>query len=111
MADLRVPFTLAQEAFGVDGTLTNPGGDPVDVTVVWVAPLDAEAPGGADFKRVAPKRLMSISRAEVSEIQLNAVIDAPEEEGGADRRWQVASFDRVEYDNVTVLVRDITGLS
>lgn len=110
MADLRVPFTLAQEAFGVDGTFTNPGGDPVDVTVVWVAPLDAEAPGGADFKRVAPKRLMSISRAEVSEIQLKAVVDVPEEEGGAARQWQVDGFDRVEYDNFTVLVRDITGL-
>lgn len=111
MADLRVPFTLAQAAFGVDGTCTNPGGDPADVTIVWVAPLDAEAPGGGDFKRVAPKRLMSISRAEVAEVLLKAVIDVPEEEGGPERRWQVDGFERVEYDNVTVLVRDITGMA
>lgn len=111
MADLRVPFTLAQAAFGVDGTFTNPGGDPVDVTVVWVAPLDAEAPAGGDLKRVAPKRLMSISKAEVGEVLLKAVVDAPEEEGGPARRWQVDGFDRVEYDNWTVLVRDITGMA
>jgi len=111
MADLRVPFTLAQEAFGVDGTLTNPGGDPADVTVVWVAPLDGEAPGTADLKRVAPKRLVSISKAEVDDLALKAVLEAPEEDGGDARRWQVDGFERVEYDNWTVMVRDITGMA
>lgn len=111
MADLRVPFTLAQEAFGVDGTFTNPGGDPVDVTVVWVAPLDDSAPAGRDFKKVAPKRLASLSKAEVEEVQLKGVLEAPEHEDGATQSWQVDGFERVEYDHVTVLLRPLAGLT
>jgi hypothetical protein len=114
MSDARVPMTAIASAFGVPITVMRPEPDapaPVATTGIWIpesrdgayAPVE-ERPFGRDRQRREPRRLMGISRDVVSEIPRASLVDAPEVNGGPVLKWLVDAIDRVDVDEIRVLL-------
>lgn len=109
--DLRVPFAVCQEAFGVPGTVTRPAPDntPISTDVVWVAPAALEAPQGGEFQRKTASRVLAIAKADVPTVPRGTLVEAAEAAGGAVLTWHVDETERIDADHVRVKVRPVTG--
>lgn len=111
-ADVRVPFGLLMEAFGVDATVTIPGGDPIATAGVWILPSTPEFPSneelgggyGGNFQRREPKRVLALSRDAVPTVPRGTDVIAPERAGDAPRAWMVDALEHVDADHTRVLV-------
>lgn len=109
MADLRVPFTVLQDAFGRPATVTRPAPDdtPVQTDIVWMTPATEDVPGGP-YQRRDPIRALSVSRADVPTIPRNTVVQVAEQDGADVRTWRVDATERVEADHVRVIVLPVS---
>lgn len=90
-SDLRVPLGPVFSAFGVPATVIRPAPDdlPIEATGVW-HPLPAmEGPGGLDFQRRGPQRVMAFQRSEVPTLPTGSTVLAPETLDGVARTWRV----------------------
>lgn len=104
--DLRVPFTVCQEAFGLPATVRRPSphNAPIQTDVVWLTPLTQEMPTGGSFGRRTSIRSMGISRADVPAVPRETRIEAAEIDGGPVKRWKVDEIELSEADHVRVIV-------
>lgn len=100
-------LSINQAVHGVAATVTRPAPDnaPIETTGIWqVAPLEEQQPFGTDFRRVEPRRVMVLSRADVPTIPRGTVIVAPETLDGVDKTWKVDGLDRTEGDHWRAIV-------
>lgn len=91
---------------GVPATVTRPFPDetPIVTRGIWLTPITENAPGGTDFQRREPYRVMALSRAEIPTIPRGSLIDAPEKSGDATQTWRVDGYERQEADQHRVVV-------
>ena len=91
---------------GVPITVSRPTLDEVPVATrgIWVLPQTDGMPGGNDFQRHEPVRVMAISRDAISSVPRGTVILAPERAGTFERQWRVEGVDRIEADHVRVVL-------
>lgn len=108
--DLRVPFDICQDAFGVPGSVTRPApdDDPIDTVLVWSAPAPIDTPAQADYTRRAARRIIGISLDDVPTVPTETIIVAPEALGGDIQTWKVDAIDRLEFDHVRAIVRRVS---
>lgn len=80
---------------GVAATVTRPAPDatPVETTAIWLTPKE-DQPGGSDFARLDPKRVMAIPRSALSTMPRGTTILASEADGGTAKTWHRESLDR-----------------
>lgn len=106
MSDVRVPLSVALDAFGVDVTVTRPGQPSITTRGIWDAsPPEEERPFGTDFQRRVARQVMALPREGLTELERGTVIAAPEYEGGPTKTWKIDGFSqRVEYDCWRVIV-------
>jgi hypothetical protein len=104
--DLRVPMDPILAAFGVPATVIRPAPDdaPIETTLVWTAPFQADVPGGSAFQRTDPQRFASFDATLVPLLRRDTRVQAPELLGGTVRHWRVDGIDRVEADLVVVVM-------
>ncbi len=110
---MEVPFDPIFAAFGVPGTVTVEGADPIETTVVWITPSTPDVPSGtadrgsdmrAGFTRKEPRRVLVVRRDEVPALPRGAQIEAPERAGGTVRTWVVDGNAGHEADHIRVFV-------
>lgn len=89
MSDLRPSLTEALDAFGVDATVTPPGGEAMTTRAIWLSPLEDDQPVGLDFKRREPRRVLAVPRSDVASAPRGTIITAPEALGGVTKTWRV----------------------
>jgi len=77
---------------------------PIVTRGIWVLPQTESLPGGTDFQRHEPVRVLAISRDAISSVPRGTVILAPERAGTLDRSWRVEGVDRMEADHVRVVL-------
>lgn len=94
------------DAFGVSGTVTLEGEVPADVTVVWLPPTTEDLPVGAEFDRAGLIRVLAVSRDEVPQLPVGALVVAPEFADGPLKAWRVDGYVRgdSEHHRVTVVL-------
>ncbi len=103
--DARVPFSVAQAAFGVSATVTLPGEEPIaDVTVVWLPPVAVDVPSGLEVQRMEMRRMVSLPADVVPLVPVDTVIVAPERDGDADATWRVDGPVYKDTDHTRVYV-------
>lgn len=103
--DERVPFSEIQAAFGLVAQVTRPGDTAAtETTIVWLPASPELQPGGMDFQGASSKRVMGISKADLTSVPDGTAIEAPEEEGGEVMSWTVDGQERAEYDSWRVMV-------
>lgn len=103
--DLRaLVLELNLAAHGVSATVTVDGQDPIETTGIWLTPLTEEFPASTAFQRREPRRVMALSRAEVSLVPRGTLIQAALKSGDASQRWRVEGPERIEADHVRVWV-------
>lgn len=106
MADFRVPFALAMDAFGVDLVVTPPEGIPVPTRGVWDAsPPVEEQPFGTDLYRREPRRVICLPRNVLTAVPRGSVIVAPEDAAGEPKTWTTDGPALTEYDCWRVIVK------
>lgn len=105
-ADLRVPFTVCQDAFGLPGVVTRPAPQdtPIATTVVWVFPTTQDEPPSAEFHRRDSMRVVAVKRADVPTLPRGTRIEAPAVLGGTSLTWTVERIDLSESDVIRALV-------
>ena len=91
-------------AFGVEGTVTPVGGDPVETTVVWLPVSMEDVPGGMPTRRREAIRMLGVSKADVPNLPRGSLVEAPEVAGGASRTWEVDAADTTDVDEIRVIV-------
>lgn len=95
--------------FGVHGvlaTVTRPAPDnvPIETLGIWLQPVAENFPGGMDFQRREPQRVMALRTDEVPTVPRGTIITAPEKRGDAVQAWRVDGIDRYDADHVRVVV-------
>lgn len=105
--DLGSLRLLARDAsmsvMGVDATVTVPGGVAVEARAVWVQPLSELGPGN-DLSRRNTRRVLMFSRSVVSDVPRGSEIVAAEYEGAPVYTWIADGIDRMDADEVRVIV-------
>lgn len=104
MGDIRVRPPALFRAFGVDATVTRPGQDAIDTSVVWVNQTTDGVPLGAALQMADPKRLLVVRRDHVPTLPLGTVIQAPEIDGDDIKVWKVDTIVHYEPDLIRALV-------
>jgi len=101
---LALDLNLA--AHGVDMVVTLPGAAGIETRGIWVTTIAEDMPGGGDFQRREPRRVMALSRADVATVPRGTVIYGPEKGGDEEepRYWRVDGTERVEADHTRVIV-------
>jgi hypothetical protein len=99
--DYRPSLVAALDCFGLAATVTRPSPDdvPIETSAIWLPSSYLEEPLGAEFGRVAAKRAMALSRADVPTLPLNTEIQAPEQLGGTVLRWRVDGYAGQHHDH------------
>jgi hypothetical protein len=80
---------------GVDATVTRPQPDDTPITTrgVWSGPLDEGQPFGTDYRKVAPRKVLVLSKAAVPTVPRGTRIVAAEAPGGSAKTWQEDGHD------------------
>jgi hypothetical protein len=104
LSSLRALVLEANVAFhGMPVTVTVPGGDPVETSVIWLTPETEAVPGAQDFRRKEASQVLVLRRADVPLVPRKTIVEgAPH--AGVSRRWMVDGTDRVEVDRVYVVL-------
>lgn len=104
--DLRVPFALIQDPFGVPASVTRPAPDdtPLTATVVWMNPSTIGHPDGSAFQRREPIHVVSIARSEVPSLPRGTRLVAPLLLGGPSETWVVDEMVMQDADTWSALV-------
>ncbi len=102
--DFRPDFEAEQSVFGVDATVTPPGGDPTETKVVWLPPTTVELPAGEAFRRVEARRVVAVSKSEIPELPRGTIVAAPLVEGGDVGSWKVDEVQRIYEDHYRATV-------
>ena len=91
--------------FGVPATVTRPDDEtPIATTVLWLTHEPYSVPGGVDFQRQEPQRVMAVRRDEVLTVPRGTRITAPATPGDDDAGWIVDGLERQEADHNRVFV-------
>lgn len=102
--DLRPTLDSALDAFGVDATVTAPGGSPVATRVIWLPPTTIESPPGSAFRRVESKRVVALPASAVPSTPRGTIVSAPELPGGPVANWRVDEGEKVAADEYRAIV-------
>lgn len=102
--DLRPTLGSALDAFGVDATVTVPGGSPVSTRVIWLPPITNENPPGSGLRRVESKRVLALPASAVPAAPRGTIVNAPELPGGPSANWRVDEGEKVAADEYRVIV-------
>ncbi len=105
-------LSINMSAHGVAATVTRPSPDtiPISTRGIWLRPMDDAQPFGTSLKRVAPRRVMVLSRAEVPTLPHGSLIAAPEITGGAVQAWRVDGFEQAaDPDHWKAIVMQVQG--
>lgn len=90
---------------GVPATVTVPGEDPVNTTIIWLTPAQEERPANADFPRRDVRRAMALRRDEVPALPRGTTVEVTEHLQGTASTWVVDSMDALFQDHHRVTVR------
>jgi hypothetical protein len=104
VTDLRPSIESALGAFGLDATVTPPGGASVPTTVFWLPSVTEQRPSGREHQRAEQLRVLVIPKSAVAQVPRETVIAVPEEEGGAVKNWKVDAADRFDVDHYRAIV-------
>lgn len=102
LRDLVLELNL--DTHGVPATVTAPGESAITTRVIWLTPVITDLPAGKDFDRREPRRMMVVSRAEVTNVPRGTIVAAPEKLGGDSRNWQIDSVETTDPDKFHVIV-------
>lgn len=105
--DLRPSMAPSLEAFGVAITVTRPSPSTgsVATTGIWISPLVEVRPFGTELQRRDPRQVLAVLRtAALPELPRGTTILAPDQAGAAVRTWRVDGYDRVEVDELRVIL-------
>ncbi len=102
--DLRPPLSLAMDAFSVSAVVTVKFQNPVNTRGIWLPPEFAGFDIGDEYHGRAPKRIMSISKADVPTIPRGTTIVAPEAAGEDAKTWEVEESALVQNDQHDVVL-------
>lgn len=97
-------LNFAAHGFPITVTRPYPDDEEIETRGIWVLPLTVDTPGGIEFTRRDPQRVLALRKDEVPTVPRGTVVLAPEYSGGEDRRWRVEGPERIEADHVRVLV-------
>lgn len=92
------------QAHGVAITVTPVGGAAIQTRGIWLTPAMEDVPRSADFQRREPRRILALPRAAVPSLPVKSDVLAPDVSGGAVKAWKVDGFDRIEADQLRVIV-------
>jgi hypothetical protein len=96
--DLRgVALDATFDLLALDITIQRPEPDalPVQMSGIWLSPLEESQPFGNDLARKDPRRVMVLRRSDVLiEIVRGTKIFAPELAGGTVKTWRVDGFEQ-----------------
>lgn len=106
MSDLRVPMSVVLQAFGVDITVTVPGGDPVEGRGAWLPDLIDEVPAGGAFTRRERRRVLAVDLAEFVAMPRGTIVQAPPRLADPVARFMVDAFERMDTDHARVVLID-----
>ena len=95
---------------GHDATVTLPFGGPVTARIKWGGNVIEDAPGGVEFNRRGPRRLMALQRSSFSEVPRGTTITAPERPGDEPSDWQVDGIEETTRTHFVVKVLPATGM-
>lgn len=103
-------LTAQFATFGVAATVTPPDGFLVSATGVWVSDVLEQMPVGHDFQRRDPRRVMAFLRTELADVPARGtVVVAAEYGGGAARTWKVDGLDKVDAEQVRVVLVPVSS--
>lgn len=111
--EARVPVDPIFAAFGVDATVTRPQHTAIDTIAVWIPDESHGASWGVrdqadlEIERTVPRRLLCFRTDELPSAPVGTLILAPEEQGGAVKRWRVDEIGQVESDLIRVVVKPL----
>jgi hypothetical protein len=93
-------------AHGVLAVVTRPApyNDSIVTRCIWLTTETPGVPASTDFQRGDPRRVLVLRRTDVPAVPRNTVINAPEKAGDADQNWRVDGIDRIEADQIRVIV-------
>lgn len=106
MSDLRVPMSVVLQAFGVDITVTVPGGDAVEGRGAWLPDLIDDVPVGGAFQRRERRRVLAVDLDEFAAMPRGTIISAPPRLEDPVGRFMVDAFERMDQDHARVVLID-----
>lgn len=104
MSDLRPSLDPPFEVFGLPATLTVPGGTPITTTGVWVTLQTALMPAGLDARVAEARKVLALRGDELPAVPRGTLVEISERAGEPVRSWRVDGFDRVDEEDLRVLV-------
>lgn len=109
--DIRAPLDPIFAALGVEATVTVPGGDPVETTVIWLSPMTEEIPMGLDVHKVESVKVMELRKDQVPTAPNDTRIEAPEVAGGEIKTWRVDATVQEDRECRRVVVMEVADES
>jgi hypothetical protein len=98
-------MTEALAAFGLDATVTPPGGAAVEMRAMWLAGSTPLVPAGGDFRRAEQKRILVLPvNADLPAIPRGTMVSMPDEGQADPQEWLVDSTLSDEFDHRRVAV-------
>jgi hypothetical protein len=76
----------------------------VQTRIIWLTPITEERPGGADFNRADPRRVLAIRRDDVPAVPRGTSVAVTEHTQEAPSVWTVDAMDQVFPDHYRVTV-------
>jgi hypothetical protein len=94
------------DVMGVPATVTRavPHDTPIETVLIWVDRSTPESPDGARVPRRDVRRIAVLNPLDVDTIPTGTRVAAPELQGGVVRQWKVDGIDRVDADQVRVVL-------
>lgn len=104
MTDIRPTIDAALGAFALDAVVTPPGEEAVETRAFWLPPTTAAVPGGSEFRRAEPRRVLVLPLAGLPAVPRNTIVTVPEFAGGEPAEWKVDSAERLDFDHYRAVV-------
>jgi hypothetical protein len=102
--DRRPSLEAALAAFGIDVTVTPPGGPSFEMRAFWQTPATIEGPTGASLRRVEYQRRLVLPLADLRAIPRGTVVFAAPDVGLDPQEWRVDEVEKVADDHYRVSV-------
>lgn len=95
---------------GVPAVVTRPAPNdtPIETRLIWVNRSTPDVPDGSQATRRDPRRIAALKVADVPAAPKGTRIVAPDTQDGTDRTWRVDGTDRVDVDQVRVVLLLVT---
>jgi hypothetical protein len=92
-------LNINRDLYGVDVTVTVPGGVAVETRGIWATPEIEAFPSSADLRRRGAVLVMVLGRDHVPAAPRGTVVLAPPPQGGEPASWRVDGIEREAADH------------